>query len=119
MDVPNCPYGENGVFIYADCVVIPYPTSEQLSNIAISSARFALEVLEFEPRVALLSFSTKGSAEGRWVDKIKDAVGVANSKDSGFPIDGELQADAALVPEIGMGNAFVVEGSFIYSPPSL
>jgi len=100
MAVPHCVYGENGIFIYADCGVIPYPTSEQLANIAISSARFAQDVLEITPRVALLSFSTKGSAEGRWVDKIKEAVDIANSKKSGFLIDGELQGDSALVPEV-------------------
>ena len=100
MSVPDCSYGENGVFVYADCGVIPYPTSEQLANIAISSARFAKDVLEINPRVALLSFSTKGSAEGRWVDKIKDAVKIAKSKSNGFAIDGELQPDAAIVPEV-------------------
>jgi phosphate acetyltransferase len=100
MAVHNCPYGEKGVFVYADCGVIPYPTNEQLANIAISSARFAQDVLEIVPRVALLSFSTKGSAEGRWVDKIKEAVDIANSKDSGFMIDGELQGDSALVPKV-------------------
>ena len=100
MAVPDCSYGEKGVFVYADCGVIPYPTSEQLANIAISSAQFARDVLEITPRVALLSFSTKGSAEGRWVDKIKEAVEIANTKSNGFLIDGELQGDSALVPEI-------------------
>lgn len=100
MAVPDCAYGERGVFIYADCGVIPYPTSDQLANIAISSARFAKEVLDITPRVALLSFSTKGSAEGRWVDKIKEAVETANSKNSGFLIDGELQGDSALVEAV-------------------
>lgn len=100
MAVPDCSYGERGVFIYADCGVIPYPTSDQLANIAISCARFAKDVLEFHPRVALLSFSTKGSAEGRWVDKIREAVEIANAKNTGFAIDGELQADSALVPEV-------------------
>ena len=100
MGVPDCPYGENGVFIYADCGVIPYPTSEQIAKIAISSALFSSEVLGIVPRVALLSFSTKGSAEGRWVDKIKEAVEIAKARNSDFAIDGELQADAALVPEI-------------------
>lgn len=100
MAIPNCPYGEQGVFVYADCGVIPYPTSEQLAGIAISSARFARDVLDFYPRVALLSFSTKGSAEGRWVDKIKEAVEIAKGKCDEFPIDGELQADAALVPDV-------------------
>lgn len=102
MAVPNCHYGENGIFVYADCGVIPYPTSDQLADIAISSARFAKEVLEITPRVALLSFSTKGSAEGRWVDKIKEAVEIAQAKNSGFLIDGELQGDSALVPEVAM-----------------
>ncbi len=100
MAVPDCSYGERGVFVYADCGVIPYPTSEQLANIAISSAKFAKDVLEITPHVALLSFSTKGSAEGRWVDKIKEAVEIANTKCNGFLIDGELQGDSALVPEI-------------------
>ncbi|UCG35417.1 MAG: phosphate acetyltransferase [Candidatus Omnitrophota bacterium] len=100
MSVPDCAYGEGGVFVYADCGVIPYPTSEQLANIAISSARFAKEVLEINPRVGMLSFSTKGSAEGRWVDKIKEAVKIAKSKTNEFAIDGELQPDAAIVPEV-------------------
>lgn len=100
MAVPDCLYGEKGVFVYADCGVIPYPTSDQLANIAVSSARFAKDVLEIVPRVALLSFSTKGSAEGRWVDKIREAVEIANAKNSGFLIDGELQGDSALVSEV-------------------
>ncbi|UCC95777.1 MAG: phosphate acetyltransferase [Candidatus Omnitrophota bacterium] len=100
MVVPDCDYGEAGTFIYADCGVVPYPSSEQLANIAVSSARFAKEVLEFCPRVAFLSFSTKGSAGGRWVDKIREAVKIAESKDKEFSFDGELQADSALVPEV-------------------
>jgi phosphate acetyltransferase len=100
MAIPDCSYGERGIFVYADCGVIPYPTGEQLANIAISSAQFTKDVLEITPRVALLSFSTKGSAEGRWVDKIKEAVEIANAKNSDFLIDGELQGDSALVPEI-------------------
>jgi len=102
MAVPNCIYGEQGVFVYADCGVIPYPTSEQLANIAVSSAYFARDVLEITPRVALLSFSTKSSARGRWIEKIKEAVNIAKSKNSGFLIDGELQGDSALVPEVAM-----------------
>ena len=100
MAVPDCIYGEHGVFVYADCGVVPYPTSEQLANIAISSARFTEDVLQIKPRVALLSFSTKGSGGSRWVGKIREAVEIANSKDSGFLIDGELQGDSALVPEV-------------------
>ncbi len=100
MIVPDCAYGENGTFVYADCGVIPYPTSEQLASIAISACKFAKEILGFTPRAALLSFSTKGSAEGRWVDKIKEAVEIAKSRNSGFAIDGELQVDSALVPDV-------------------
>ncbi|MBD3246413.1 MAG: phosphotransacetylase [Candidatus Omnitrophica bacterium] len=100
MSVPECSYGEQGLFIYADCGVIPYPTSEQLANISISCARFARDVLGIVPRVALLSFSTKGSASGRWVDKIKDAVSIARAKNDEFLIDGELQADSALETDV-------------------
>ncbi|MBP7089179.1 MAG: phosphate acetyltransferase [Candidatus Omnitrophica bacterium] len=102
MVVPDCIYGEKGVFVYADCGVIPYPTSDQLAGIAISSAYFARDVLEITPRVALLSFSTKGSAEGRRVDKIKEAVEIAKSKNSEFLIDGELQGDSALVSDVAV-----------------
>jgi phosphate acetyltransferase len=122
MAVPDCPYGENGVFLYADCGVIPYPTSEQLATIGISTARFAKEILGITPRVALLSFSTKGSAEGRWVDKIKEAVEIAKSKNSGFAIDGELQVDAALVPEVAkrkLGDSDVAGRANILIFPNL
>ena len=98
--VPNCSYGEGGLFVYADCGVIPYPTSDQLALIALSAARFARDVLDITPRVALLSFSTKGSAEGRWIDKVKEAVDIAKSKDDSVLIDGELQADSAIVSEV-------------------
>jgi phosphate acetyltransferase len=122
MVVPDCIYGENGLFIYADCGVIPYPTSEQLATIAISTARFGKEVLGMDPHVALLSFSTKGSAEGRWVDKIKEAVEIAKSRNSGFAIDGELQVDAALVPEVAkikLGDSNVAGKANILIFPNL
>ena len=98
--VPDSSYGEKGAFVFADCAVNPYPNPEQLALIAISSARFAKEVLEFFPRVAFLSFSTKGSAGGRWVDKIRETVEIARTKNSEFLFDGELQADSALLPEV-------------------
>lgn len=100
MNVPDCVYGESGSFVFADCSVIPYPTSEQLANIAISSASFTKRVLGITPRVAFLSFSTKGSAKNKAIQKVKEAVEIAKSKNSGFLIDGELQADSALVPEV-------------------
>jgi len=122
MAVPNCIYGENGLFVYADCGVIPYPTSEQLALIAISSAKFARNVLEICPRVALISFSTKGSAEGRWIDKVKEAVEIAKSKNSNFLIDGELQADAAIVPEVAkikVGDSKVAGSANVLIFPNL
>jgi len=100
MIVPGSTYGEQGVFIFSDCAVTPNPGSEQLALIAISAAQFAKEVLGFSPRVAFLSFSTKGSAEGRWVKKIREAVEMLKAREVDFLIDGELQADSALVPEV-------------------
>lgn len=100
MSVPDCVYGDEGVLVYADCGVIPYPTSEQLAGIALLSANFAEEVLRFKPRVAMLSFSTKGSASGRWIDKVRDAVEIARSKTDKFLIDGEFQGDTAIVQEV-------------------
>ncbi len=122
IDVPNCSYGENGIFVYADCGVIPYPSSEQLANISISSARFAKEVLEINPRVALLSFSTKGSAKGRWVDKIKEAVEIAKSKNKEYLIDGELQGDSALDKDVAsrkLGESKVAGSANVLVFPNL
>jgi phosphate acetyltransferase len=98
--VPDCSYGDKGVFVYADCAVIPNPTSEQLALIAISTANFAEEILGLYPRIAFLSFSTRGSASVKGINKIKEAVEVAKSKSSKYLIDGELQADAAIIPEV-------------------
>ncbi len=100
MAIPNCSYGERGVLVYADCGVIPYPTADQLALIAVSAANFTKDVLNLEPKVALLSFSTKGSAEGRWIDKVKEATKIAKKRAPHFLIDGELQADSALVKEV-------------------
>tara|TARA_B100000315_G_C14463459_1_gene534851 strand:+ start:92 stop:670 length:579 start_codon:yes stop_codon:yes gene_type:complete len=100
MLIPDCSLGEAGTFIYADCGVIPNPSSEQLASIAISSATFAKSILSIEPKVAMLSFSSKGSSGGKYVDKIRDAVNIARSGNNKFLIDGELQADSALIPEV-------------------
>lgn len=100
MDVPDSPYGENGAFIFADCGVNPEPNSRQLAGIACASAALFRQLVEKTPKVAFLSYSSKGSAEGPLVDKIKDAVGRAREISPGLLVDGEFQVDSAIVPEV-------------------
>lgn len=101
MEVPDCEYGENGVFIFADCGLNPDPTAEQLASIAVSAAESARVLADMEPRVAMLSFSTKGSASHESVDKVVEATRIAKELAPDLLIDGELQVDAAIDPEIG------------------
>ncbi len=101
MIVPDCEYGENGAFIYADCGLVINPNPEELAEIAITSAKSCKMLLEAEPRVAMLCFSTKGSASDPLADKVIEATNIAKQRDPDLMIDGELQADAALVPWIG------------------
>lgn len=105
MIVPDCEYGENGVLLYADCGLVINPTAEELAEIAIQSARTMRGLLGFEPRVAMLAFSTKGSASDPIADKVIEATRIARSKKPDLLIDGELQADAALVDWIGQKKA--------------
>lgn len=98
-------YGENGTLIFADCAVMPNPTAEELASIAVASAQTARSLVGVEPRVAMLSFSTKGSAEHEMIDKVREATRLAKEMNPALLIDGELQADAALVPSVGSSKA--------------
>ena len=100
MVVPNTSYGENGTLIFADCGVIPEPNARQMAFVAISSAELATKVLGFSPRIAMLSYSTRGSAQGESIDRIGEAQALVRELAPDLLIDGELQVDAALVPEV-------------------
>lgn len=100
MLIPNCPYGEKGVFIFADCGIIPDPTTRQLCQIAISTSELGAKVLGMSPRVAMLSYSTKGSASGRFVERIREATVMLRETAPDMIVDGELQVDAAIVPDV-------------------
>ena len=99
-------YGEDGVLFVADVAVTPNPDANQLSQIAVCTAATAKAIAGFEePRVAMLSFSTKGSAKHELVDKVAEATKLAKELDPSISLDGELQADAALVPFVGASKA--------------
>jgi len=105
MITKNTNFGENGILFYADCAVNPNPDAQGLAEIAVATARNCKAILGVEPRVAMLSFSTKGSASHDDIDKVVKAMGIAKEIDPGIMIDGELQADAALIPSIGEKKA--------------
>ena len=105
MILPDKSFGENGVIIFADGAVHPNPTDKELAEIAVASARTAKEIAGLEPIVAILSFSTKGSAKHEMVDKVISATQIAQQMAPEFMIDGELQGDAALVESIGQKKA--------------
>ena len=98
-------FGEDGILVFADCAVHPDPSAEQLADIAIASAETTKSIVGIEPRVAMLSFSTKGSAKHDFVDKVVEATNIVKSKNPEIEIEGELQLDAAIVPEIGSSKA--------------
>ena len=99
------PYGTDGVLVFADCAVVPDPTAEELAQIAISASQTARDIAGIEPRVALLSFSTKGSAKHERVEKVIEATRIAHEMAPSLILDGELQADAALVPSVAHTKA--------------
>ena len=105
MVLPRADFGAQGAMIYADCGVVVNPTAAELAEIAIASADSCRALVETEPRVAMLSFSTKGSAEHQMIDKVVEATKTVRARAPELEIDGELQADAALVPSVGQSKA--------------
>jgi phosphate acetyltransferase len=105
MIVPDKNYGDNGILVFADCAVNPDPTVKELAEIAVASAQTAKNIAGIEPRVAMLSFSTKGSANHEKADKVIEATKLAKIMDPSLQIEGELQADAAIVESIGRKKA--------------
>ena len=102
---PDTSFGDNGVMVFADCAVHPDPTDKELAEIAVATARTTKSILGIEPRVAMISFSTKGSAKHEMVDKVINATRMAREMAPDLQIDGELQVDAALVEAIGKKKA--------------
>ena len=98
-------YGMNGTLLFADCAIMPNPNAEELASIAIASAQTMKNLVGTEPKSSMLGFSTKGSANHEMVDKVQEATRMAKELEPELDIDGELQADAALVPEAGSSKA--------------
>ena len=105
MEVPNSPYGDNGLLFFADCAVNPMPNEDMLASIAIATADNARLLSKIDPKVAMLSFSTMGSADHEVVDKVRNATIKAKELRPDLDIDGELQLDAAIVPKVAKQKA--------------
>lgn len=105
MILPNKTFGEDGLLVFADCAVHPDPDDKQLAEIAVATAQTARVIAKIEPRVAMLSFSTKGSAQHELVDKVVSATKIAREMEPSLQIDGDLQVDAALVEAVGSKKA--------------
>ena len=105
MEVPECTYGDAGTFMFSDCAVCIQPSAEDLSEIAVATAKSYKALLDAEPRVAMLSHSSYGSVKDDDTEKVTHALALARAKAPEFAIDGELQADAALVPSVAASKA--------------
>ena len=99
-DVPDCAYGKDGLFVFADCALNIYPTAEALAEIAVASAASFKHLCEAEPRVAMLSYSSYGSGKGDSAEKMREATALAKEMAPSLALDGELQADAAIVDTV-------------------
>lgn len=105
IDVPNCEFGENGLFFFGDCGLNQNPNSEELAQIALSTAKSFENLVGVDAKVAMLSYSTKGSAKAEEITKVQDATRIAKELSPALMLDGELQLDAAIVPEIAKSKA--------------
>jgi len=105
MVVPDCEFGSNGTFLFSDCGLVENPSADDLSEIAIASAKSFENLVGVEPKVAMLSYSSYGSAKSDLTEKVVEATRLAKEKAPGLMLDGELQADAALVPSVGASKA--------------
>lgn len=105
MVVPDCEYGYNGTFVYADSGLVENPNAEELAEIAVASAKSFETLIGQEPKVAMLSYSTYGSAKSELTEKIIQATKLVKEMTPNLKVDGELQADAALVPAVGLSKA--------------
>lgn len=105
MIIPDKAFGNDGLIVFADCAVHPNPTDRELAEIAVTTAKTTRALAGFEPRIAMLSFSTKGSAKHELVDKVVSATRIAREMDPSLAIDGEMQADAAIIEAVGKSKA--------------
>lgn len=103
--VPDCEYGNNGTFVFSDCGLVENPGAEELSEIALASAKSFKNLVEGDPKVAMLSYSSYGSAKSELTEKVIEATKLAKQKAPALILDGELQADAAIVPSVGQSKA--------------
>lgn len=100
MEIKDRKFGERGLFLFADCGIVPLPSKEQLAAIAITSAEVWVKVTGYQPRIAMLSFSTKGSGSHACVDKVREAAEIVRKTKSDLLVDGEMQLDSAVVPAV-------------------